>query len=76
MIAQPKTPRARREALEGCIFLIVGATMGTMLFARVPMVPATTLVAHVFGLVYAWQGRFTPIPLYGSLPRAVLGTDD
>ena len=33
------------------------------------MVLAT--VVHVFELVYAWQGRFTPVPLYGSLPRAV-----
>lgn len=53
---------------------IVGATMGAMLFAGVPMVLATTLVAHVFGLVYAWQGRFTLVPLYGSLLRAVLGS--
>ena len=71
MIALPKTSRARREALEGYSFLIVGAAMGTLLFAGAPMVRATTLAAHVFGLVYAWQGRFTPVPLYGSLPRAV-----
>ena len=76
MIALPKTSRARRDALEGYIFLIVGATMGAMLFARTPMVRATTLVTHVFGLVYAWQGRLTLVPLYVSLPRAVLGTDD
>ena len=74
MVALPKTPKARQDALESYLFLIVGATMGAMLLARAPMVRATTLVVHVFGLVYAWQDRFTPVPLYGSLPRAVLGS--
>ena len=55
---------------------IVGATMGAMLFAGIPMVLAATLVAHISGLVYAWQGRFTLVPLYGSLLRAVLGSAD
>ena len=55
---------------------IVGATLGAMLFAAVPLVLAATLVAHISGLVYAWQGRFTLVPLYGGLLRAVLGSAD
>ena len=55
---------------------IVGATMGAMLFAGVPMVLVATLVAHISGLVYAWQGRFTLVPLYGGLLRVVLDPAD
>ena len=54
----------------------MGATLGAMLFAAVPLVLATTLMAHISGLVYAWQGRFTLVPLYGGLLRAVLGSAD